>query len=269
MLIELLSVSNLFGQIDTINRLYTKIMFEDINVKDSLGNFIVKDDVFDLIYKVDSVANCYGEMKEEFIDNLYLANGIIIITSVNEIIENKNFNSKSEIEFIRILREETGEYLKNKKIFRLSSQVLDNLNNPINFNSSNNDERLITGDSSYWLISEIIREKKRIYIDDCHKMFKLQFKNKSQYSQDYNGNVKCLTKINRDEIIRKGYLKYWEEEIKHSINFIKGKWKTENNKLYLANFKENKIKIVPYQIEGNTLILKPTKNYKIVLKYSQ
>ena len=54
--------------------------------------------------------------------------------------------------------------------------------------------------------------------------------------------------------------------IKHSILFHEGKWKTEGNKLYLTNKKENKLKSIHYLIKAEKLILEYDINSKIILK---
>lgn len=257
---------NLFGQIDSLGKIYTKIVFEEIEVRDTNGKTKTNEEVFDLFYQIDTVNNCFGELKEEFIENLYSSNGLLIVKSDNEIHIIEGDSAKSEIEFTRALRNDNGEFLKTEIIFSADSDIINNLSKPINFISSLNDERLLTNENQCWVVDEIIYDKTQIYLDSCHSKYRLCFNNKLQYKQDFKGSIECETFVDKVKIKKEGFFKYWEDEVKHIIIFQEGKWRTKENRLYLTNKEENGVKIILYSIDGEKLILEPAPDYKVILK---
>lgn len=265
LIIEFLFTSTLFGQIESLNKIYTKIVFEEIEVRDTKGNIKTNDEIFDLFYQLDTAINCFGGFKEEFIENLYSSNGLLVVSTENEIDTIERSDAQSEIEFTKILRDDNGELLRIEKIFNANSSLLNDLSKPIDFNNSLNDERLLTKGNGCWVVDKIIYDKAEIYLDSCHSQYRLCFKNKLLYNQDFGGNIECETVIDEDRIKKGGFFRYWESEVRHTILFQEGIWKTKENKLYLTNKEGNWIKHIPYLFEGEKLILEPVQNYKIML----
>lgn len=262
-IILLLLRINSYGQIDVTDKIFPKIIFEEIVVKDSVGKILRESEIYNLLHQVDSIMSSI-EIHEEFVENLYVLNGLLVVVTEYEIDTIRRTNSETEL--VKILRDDLGAYLGREKIFNLDSKFIINLQNPIKYNGSKNDLRLLTKGKEYWTIRKIKTRNKKIFIDECHEKYRLYFPDKTNYSQSYGISQECHATINLKKIKKRNYMEYWGKELNHRINSNHGIWKTNKNKLYITNEKENQIKIIPYQIKRKKLILELEQDYLIEFK---
>lgn len=262
----MLILSNLTGQIDFTNKLYTKILFEDIELKNSEKDTLTDEDIFKMFYHVDTLLGSFGEQKDEYIENLYVNDGLLKVMTENEIDTIKNWNNETIVDFIVLLRDDSGNEIRKEKLFSLNQEYINELNFPISYDFTKNDEKLLTKEGEYWKVIKIKNEKKEIYLDECHDKYMLKFDDKKTFVQCYRDSIRCQTSIDTERIKEDGFFMYFENEVFHSIVFNKGKWKTHQNKLLLSNKQENWVKIIPYQIIDKLLVLEPKPKYLITLE---
>lgn len=261
-----ISISHSNGQIEISSKIYHKELIEGVELLDVNNKPISKEDKFNLFYKVDTVINCFGPISNHYLENQYLPLYYFIITIPKTIdsLESNSFNSYVDY-YVLFYDEDTGKYKYKEKVFRIKREIVKGLNKPIFYNSSINDDKLITKENEIWVIQQILIENENVLLDECHRKYQLRFPNKESYTQSYLGKSNCKTILTKEAL--KGFV-YPETDgiTKHEIILEEGKWKTRKKELSLVNKKEDFFNIVKYSFEHDVLVLEYEPNHLIRLK---
>lgn len=251
--------------LDFSEKLYTKIVLENIELLDSLGNnlgFI--EPISELFYQRDTVTNCWVIPKEEFIDMEYWPYGISPVISAFEIDTATNLNQRELINFYNISYEETNRiYLFSINRKKLNS--LDEFTEPIDI-----DAQVVNKNNCCWVLESIRYNEKSFHIDSCFSNFKLVISDEGKYEQSYGNEQKnCNCRVREGITENESYDLSMKDRVYHTLSLTSGEIRTNNSKLILSNNTMNRAIEFEYESKNGKLILKTINHYELTLKQIQ
>lgn len=255
----------LLSQIDFTHNLYCKLVFDEIDIKNINQELINNNGIYDIFYKKDTAINCFGDLIDKFHDNRYYDPQLIIFLTKFEFDTLPNPQDSKLIDLFRINKDDIGDIIDKTFALSFDRDLLSKLTKAEP--NLMNDKRFLNGNDEYWVIKKIENGDRSIFIDDCHKRYRLQFTNNQMFKQKFQNNeMNCIVMIDVNKIIAHKKMSYWGKEVFHDISINQGKWKTKNNRLYLMNENINLLEDISYEFQNNTLVLFYDENYKIELE---
>jgi hypothetical protein len=270
MILLLISFSNILlcqshGQIDFARKLYCKLVFDEIDIRNANKELIDKEGLFNIFYSRDTAINCFGDLIDRFHDNVYYDPQLLIFSTEFVFDTLTNQQNPQLINLVRVNIDDAGNYIGKTFIFSFDRDLIKDFKETKN--NSINDKRLLNDNDEYWVIQKIENRDKSIFIDDCHKQYRLSFTTNQIFNQKFQkSKIKCMTTIDLNKISEEKKMSYWGNKVYHDISINKGQWKTKNNKLILINENRDIIKEISYEFHNNTLILYYGDKYKIELE---
>jgi len=243
-------ISSLLAQDLSTEKLYTKIIFEEISIKDKSGKIITESNLFDQLFSVDTSIHCFGEVEFKFKDLAYNSE-LLNINRWTQQIEFKEGSNENGYEiFKHNINPETGNLISKQHLFSFETKSIDKIEKA----STPNDSNLINTKFDNWKIVSIENNSKSIEIDSCLLNYNLSLFDSNKLNQSYKSGLNCGKYIEAS----KDYF--------HGLTYFKGFWKTINDKLIIVNAEYEKIIIWKYEFKNNTLKLKQGKEYLITLR---
>lgn len=245
------SLTNLWAQNPSTEKLYAKIISEEIPVKGKNGDTISESMIFNQLFSVDTLIDCFGAEQFRFVDlvNHY---GVEFHRRPEHLkINYKLVGNLFEV-FKFFINPETGTLTETKHLFDIETKYIDKIETT---SPNTNDSYLVNTKSDAWKIISIEHNSKRIEIDSCLLNYKLYLLDANKFNHSYKSGYIC----GKNEI--KTEFDYF-----HKLTFLEGFWKTINNKLIIANETYEKLNIWNYEYKNDSLILKRGLDYIITLK---
>ncbi len=242
-------LSNLFARDVSTEKLYSKILFEEITVTDKDGKIITSSEIFNHLFFVDTTINCFGG-HSKFQDLKY---SFDIESNVRpaEIQHFKKSNRKGYEIFKLNSNPETGAITEKQYLFDIETKDIGQINKVLPSSSDNN---LVNSKHDIWKIVKFEIDSRSPEIDSCLSEYYLQFFDSSRFNHSYKLGNRC------------GNPNESEEDYYHMLSYLKGYWKTIGNKLILVNHNYEKPIMWDYKINVETLELSLGEKYIIALE---
>ena len=244
-----LIISSSWAQDIDATKLFTKIVFEENTVRDSDNNRLSDQEIFDLLFRIDTSMNCFNLLELHFND----------LTSYSSIVRyliprSVSLSESSDEKLIDVVapihNRQTGVWLSNQVLFQIDSEMKYSLQTVL---PQNNDLNLINSKHEYWGIQRINSVFEKIELDSCLISYKLSFNNEIQFSHSYSNGRKC------------GLYDESKPSFIHHLGFLEGYWKSSGENLIFTNTTFDEVIIWQYKRIGNKLILKRGEDYIIEL----
>lgn len=255
-----------FGQIEFIDKLYAQVVFENLTVYREDMNELNNKELFNLLYQIDTIPNCFGEIRDKFVNCIYYEPSISIVRSQNEIDTISDQNYFRFLNFYAKIKNDIGEELRINFIFRMEKEFINKLDD-IQIPEEKN-LNISTGEDEFWAIDEILIGDKRFYLDSCHLNYNLKLESDQKFQHSFNDKeYSCSDSLNVEAINDNEFFNYWNNKISHNLNFMAGRWRTIGNSLLFINDELDYIQSFEFENpNSNELVLKHEKNYLIKLK---
>ena len=240
----------LIAQIDFSEKLYNKLIFENIEIRDSNNLLIHKDKYLGIFYRIDSVIICFPDDKAVLYNNgLNLAFTSYIFDTISNIYDNKR------LDFFKINTDDLGNFIDKRFVFYLDKKVIDNWNTIKQYDLRPN--KLSNKGNNSWVIEDFILRDKSITIDDCLKSYYIQFDCSGIFHQNYEKKEhNCATFFDLLTMItQQSPIYYSEKSDNNHFEINNGYWKTDNNIIILLSSNAEQMCFIGYLFENNNLIL--------------
>jgi len=232
--------------------LFKQAVFNDLPILDKDGRKVMSLKLYNTLYKTDYF-NIHRNRKEQFFD--LISNSISFYTSERYgVLKLRNFVKSGFTEiYFSIFNDETGVFIEDKSLFLFNSKLLYELDT-IQITPNKKDITEIL--NGMWSIQSIESRGKKMELDSCLRIYRLNFLDNKKFSQGYYGKIKCAL------------LDLKNSNFKHRLSFGDGFWKVMGDQLVFVDPSFQNLKTWEFEIKNDILklIFGRNNDYIVTLK---